>query len=69
MTGVAFLLFFFGIAKVIFSSQDSKERGNSKQFILYAILAMFVLLSLGGLLQFLSNQFEFGTIKKPFLPQ
>jgi hypothetical protein len=69
LSGVAFIFFFYGMAKFILSSGDSKTLADGKKFILYSILAMFVLLSLGGILQFMSDQLEFGKVSRPFLPQ
>jgi F0F1-type ATP synthase assembly protein I len=69
LSGIAFIFFFYGMAKFILSSGDSKTLADGKKFILYSILAMFVLLSLGGILQFMSDQLEFGKVSRPFLPQ
>lgn len=68
LSSLAFLVFFWGVAKFILKAGDTKESQNGRDFMMYGLIALFILLSFLGILQFLSDQFEFGKIKKPFLP-
>lgn len=68
LASLAVLVFFWGVAKFVLSAGDSKETKNGKDFMAYGIIALFVLVSFMGILQFMSDQFEFGKIKQPFLP-
>jgi hypothetical protein len=51
------------------SAGDSKNLEDGKKFMLYGILALFVLISIGGILQFMSDELEFGKVSRPYLPE
>jgi len=68
---IAFVSFFWGLAKFILSSGNEKEVTNGKQFMLYGILALFLLWTFKAIILFFSGQFEFGNELKGidnFLP-
>jgi putative Mn2+ efflux pump MntP len=46
---LAVITMFWGIAKYMRSAENSEERAKGRQFIVYAILALFVMFSLWGL--------------------
>jgi Type IV secretion system pilin len=70
LNAIAFLLFFWGVAKFVLHSGDSKQLEEGKQFMIWGVVALFVLVSFWGILQFLSSQFGFGdTTGFQFLPQ
>ncbi len=69
LNGLAFVLFFYGMAKFILAAGDAKEIVAGKQFMIYGVLALFVLVSFWGIMNFLSAQFGFNTTGSfPFLP-
>ncbi len=69
--GIALLLFFWGIAQFILNEASSADHAAGRKFMIYGIIALFCLVSVKGILQFLSNQFEFGQVNTSsgfFLP-
>ena len=72
LNGIAFLLFFWGLARFIVSSGngDAKALAEGRQFMIWGIVGLFILVSFWGIIQFLSTQFGFGTASGfNFLPQ
>lgn len=68
---IAFIAFFWGLAKFILASGNEKEITEGKQFMLYGIFALFALWTFKAIILFFSGQFEFGnTLPDPgsFLP-
>ncbi len=68
---IAFIAFFWGLAKFILASGNEKEITDGKQFMLYGIFALFALISFKAIILFFSGQFEFGNELKGtdnFLP-
>lgn len=70
LVGIAFLVFFWGLAKFILKTDNTTEVAKGKQFMIWGAFALFILTSFWGIMQFLSNQFDFGPIKhqSPLLP-
>lgn len=69
---VAFITFFWGVAKFILSSGNEKAITEGKQFMIYGILALFILWTFKAIILFFSGQFEFGNElqnTQQFLPQ
>lgn len=60
-TALAFIAFWWGVAKFILAAGDAKSIADGKQFMLYGALALFILISINGILIFASSQFGFGT--------
>lgn len=66
---IAFIAFFWGLAKFILASGNEKAITDGKQFMLYGIFALFALVSMQGILIFLSSQLGFGSyLEPPLLP-
>jgi len=57
---LAFVAFFWGLAKFILSSGNEKEVTSGKEFMMYGILALFILWTFKAIILFFSGQFEFG---------
>jgi len=57
---IAFIAFFWGLAKFILASGNEKEITDGKQFMLYGIFALFALWTFKAIILFFSGQFEFG---------
>jgi hypothetical protein len=68
LVGIAVLLFFWGVAKFILSAGNEKELENGRQFMIYGVIALFVLFSVWGIIQFLAVQFDFTAHTWQFLP-
>jgi|SRR3989344_362310 len=49
---IALLVFFWGIMKVIYAAGDAKKIEEGKKFILWSIIALFVMVSVWGILNF-----------------
>lgn len=68
---VAFIAFFWGLAKFILSSGNEKAITEGKEFMMYGILALFILWTFKAIILFFSGQFDFGNTlqdTKNFLP-
>ncbi|MBI2673725.1 MAG: hypothetical protein HYX23_00370 [Candidatus Zambryskibacteria bacterium] len=66
VAGFALLVFFWGLAKFIFRiGGDEKAVGEGKKLMIWGLVALFILLSLMGILAFLYRDFGFG---RPFGP-
>ncbi len=61
LVGIAFLLFFWGVAKFILAAGNEKELVTGKKFMIWGVLALFILTSFWAIMTFLSNQFGFST--------
>ena len=53
--------FFYGVAKYIKGAEDEKGRTEGRQFMLYGIIALFVMVSVIGLVNVLRNTFGFNS--------
>ncbi len=54
--GLALLFFFWGIAKFIRAAGDEEEIKAGKRLMIWGVVALFVMVSVGGLIMFLQNQ-------------
>lgn len=69
MVSIAFIVFFWGLSKFVIGADNDAEIKKGKEFMLWGILALFLLISVRTILGLLSNEFEFGAIRTPFLPE
>jgi hypothetical protein len=58
VTGLAILAFFWGLLKFIFSAGDEEERKKGRGYMIWSLVALFVMFSVWGLLQFIGNAFN-----------
>lgn len=65
---LAVLVFFWGLAKFIFQAGDSKSHESGKELMKWGIITLFVMISLMGILSFLSGELGFGPVGIPLLP-
>ncbi|MFC1731324.1 hypothetical protein ACFL6I_13470 [candidate division KSB1 bacterium] len=54
---LAVLGFFWGVTKYMFSAQDSTKLEEGKKVMIWGIIALFVMVSIWGILRVLSNTF------------
>jgi len=67
MLGIAAVAaFFWGIAIFIMNTSDDKKREEGKQWMLWSIVALFVMVTLWGILGFISR--SFGVLPSPLPP-
>lgn len=69
VAGAALLFFFVGLVRFLFNlSGDAKAVAEGKNMMIYGGLAIFAMVSIWGILRFLSGEFGFGDIRLPLLP-
>ncbi|MHB1330393.1 MAG: hypothetical protein ACYCY6_00260 [Minisyncoccota bacterium] len=68
LAGLSLLVFFKGLVTFIFNSGDVKANAEGKELMKWGIIALFVMVSLWGILAFLSGSFGFGGVGFPLLP-
>lgn len=61
---LAILFFFWGLAKFILYSSNEEKRKEGKHIMIWGVLALFVMVTIGGIVALLSNTFlgGFGSI-------
>jgi len=57
LVALALVVFFWGLVKYIYHSDDAKARQEGSKSILWGLIALFVLFSLFGILQLLNIAF------------
>lgn len=57
---LALVIFFFGVSQYVLNGENTEERAKGRQFMLWGILALFVLVSIWGIIKLLSITFGFG---------
>lgn len=55
---VALVAFIWGVLRYLMNAADSKERAEGRNFMIWGIIALFVMLSVWGLTSVLSNTFN-----------
>ncbi|MBA3732832.1 hypothetical protein H0W91_00460 [Patescibacteria group bacterium] len=53
--GLAFLYFFWGVGQFILHAGDSKTRDEGKQKMIWGVVALFVIISIMGIISFIGN--------------
>ncbi len=57
VVSIALLGFFWGLAKFVFQAGDSGARDEAKSLMIYSVVALFVMVSVWGLVRFLGSSF------------
>jgi hypothetical protein len=68
---IAFIFFFWGLSKYILMANNEKELQTGKNYMLWGILALFILVSVQAIVGIVTNEFGFGQgiqTGYPFLP-
>ena len=72
LIGLSFLLFFWGVARFILHANNEKEVAIGKSYMIWGVIALFILTTIWGIVQFMSNELGFTTggavITQPLLP-
>lgn len=58
IVGLATVYFFWGVAKYILHSGDAAQREEGRDMMIYGIIAIFVMISVWGFVNLLSNTFR-----------
>jgi hypothetical protein len=56
--GLALLFFFWGLAKFIFKANDPTARKEGKNIMIWGIVALFVMVSIWGLVEFIQDELD-----------
>jgi hypothetical protein len=67
LVAFAFIFFFWGLSKFILGSDNKEEIKKGQNYMLWGILALFILFSFRTLITFVMNDLELGN-DTPFLP-
>jgi hypothetical protein len=54
---LALLFFFWGVAKFILNADNDEKRTEGKKVMIWGIIALFVMVSVWGLINILANTF------------
>lgn len=57
LVGIAVLVIVYGVISFITKAADEEARANAKQFIIWGIIGVFIMLSVWGLVTILYNSF------------
>jgi hypothetical protein len=55
VVALALLGFFYGLAKFVFNAGDDGAREEARSIMIWGVIALFVMVSVWGLVQFLGN--------------
>lgn len=58
LIGLAVVFFLIGIVKFMFSAGDAEKRKEGRNMMIYGVIGMFVMISLWGLVNLLSETFD-----------
>ena len=64
----ALILFLYGIAKFIAGSDNEQTRTEGKTLMIWGVVALFVMISVWGLVQILTGTFGIDAGTVPFFP-
>ena len=60
LMGLAFIVFFWGLSKFILNSNKPEELKNGRTYMLWGILALFILFTFTAIIGLVSNELGFG---------
>lgn len=61
VASLTLLAFFWGLAKYIFNAGDEQAREQGKRVMIGGIIALFLIASVGGIVQFIADAFDLET--------
>ncbi len=61
LIGLAFIMFFWGLSRFILHSGSSPEIQKGREYMLWGVIALAILLSFRGIVAFLTGEFGFGS--------
>lgn len=69
LTGIAVVMFMYGMITYFLNPNSVKEREEAKKYMLWALIGLFVLYSVTGILQIIRNTFGVSGGFTPLLPE
>lgn len=60
LIALAFILFFWGLSKFILSADNQAGIEKGRNYMLWGVLALFILLSFGSIASFISDELDLG---------
>lgn len=67
VAALALLYFFWGLARFILRAGDEKAREEGKQIMMWGIIALFIMVSVWGIVRFFSEDLGFWGVGTPDL--
>ena len=61
LSTAAFIVFFWGLSKFILNSGNEADIRKGKDYMLWGILALFILLTFRAIITLVAGEFQFGT--------
>lgn len=69
LISIAFIVFFWGLSKFVIGADNDQEVKKGKEFMLWGILALFILVSIRSILGIIAGDLEIGDGRTiPLLP-
>lgn len=69
LIGFALLVFIWGLVKFIYNSGDTKTHAEGRKFMIWSLIAIFIMVSFMGILSFFYSDFGFSRhLGLPVLP-
>jgi hypothetical protein len=69
LIALAILFFLWGVTKFVIRAPSEKDLVVGRRYMLWSVIALFVLFSFGAIVGIITNEFEFGKANSiPFLP-
>lgn len=66
---IAFLIFIWGVFQYfVAGGADEEKRSQGRQFVIWSVIAFFVMSSLWGIVNLLDGTFKFGNENTPDIP-
>jgi len=69
VAALALIYFFWGLAKFILSAGDEEARKQGQRIMLWGVVALFVMVSVWGIVRFIGNAIGIGTDSSVPIPQ
>ncbi len=57
IVAIAFLYFLYGVAKFIYDMKNPQEKNTGKQHLLWGLIGLFIIFSVGGILSMFEGIF------------
>lgn len=57
VTAIAFIYFLYGVVKFIYDLRNPTEKSTGKQHLFWGLIGLFIILSVGGILDIFSGIF------------
>ncbi|OHA89873.1 MAG: hypothetical protein A2832_01910 [Candidatus Zambryskibacteria bacterium RIFCSPHIGHO2_01_FULL_44_22b] len=58
VVGLGLLAFFWGLVKFVFAAGDEEARKGAKSMMIYSVVALFIMVSIWGLIGFIGGAFN-----------